>query len=410
MFSSIFRQFIALRPPVRALIFLFWIYDFTGGMVGVFTQIFLYQKFTSLELNILATIVLFTGIMVGFVIPGMFATFWRINIKRGFAWSFLFLGLSILYLLSITNTWHAYLAMFFWGFGQGVFWLTVNTFELSETRDAERDFYASALNAGTQVLGLAGPAAATVLIWLSASVLHIGTYTLLFTVAPAIYLLGFLCFSNIADYRPPRIRWADVVYYFTDRKNQAAQLYTFGTGVRQTLSVIVLPLVTLAILGTALRVGIYSTLFAILSALCVLAVARYRTPQNRILIYAITVVGIAAATVWLGFAFTFAALVIYAVVDAALSPVMGVTMHVVDLSAMEVGRSDTDFYATMILRDFFLWLWRSIGGLMLLVLVFVMGGLAGRSLSFGLYALAGAYFITYFGAYLFTRVHHAVVS
>ena len=409
MFSSTFRQFSALRPPVRALVFLFWIYDFTGGMVGVFTQIFLYQRFTSLELNIIATIVFYTGIMVGFVIPGIFATYLQLNIKRGFAWSFLFLGLSLLYLLSITDTWHAHVAMFFWGFGQGVFWLTVNTFELSETKNEERDSYASALNAGTQVLGLAGPAAATALLWISSSVLHLGTYTLLFTVAPAIYLLGFFCFSSIADYRPPRIRWEDIRYYFTDRKNQAAQLYTFGTGIQQTLGVIIMPLVTLAILGTALRVGVYNTLFAVLSALCVLAVAQYRTPKNRLFIYGITVFGVAAAVVWLGYAFTFLALAIYTVVDATFSPVMGVTAHVVDLSAMEVGRSDTDFYATMILRDFFLWVWRSIGGLVLLVLVALAGGLESRSLSFGLYALAVAFGVTYFGAYLFTRLHHSVV-
>ena len=410
MFAANYRQFVALRPSVRSLIYLFWIYDFTGGMVGVFTQIFLFQRFTSLELNIIATIVFYTGIMAGFVIPGIAATFWRMNIKRGFAWSFLFLGLSILYLLTITDTWHAYLAMFFWGFGQGVFWLTVNTFELSETRDGERDFYASALNAGTQVLGLAGPAAATALIWLSGSVLHLGTYTLLFTMAPIIYLLGFFCFSSIADYRPPRIRWADITFYVTDRKNQAAQLYTFGTGIQQTLGVIVLPLATLAILGTALKVGIYNTFFAVLSALCVLAVARYRNTKNRLFIYGVTVLGIAASVVWLGYAFTFLALIVYTVVDATLSPVMGVTTHVVDLSAMEVGRHDADFYATMILRDFFLWIWRSLGGLVLLCLVVLAGGLANRSLSFGLYALAGAYLLTYFGAYLFTRLHHSVVS
>ena len=151
--------------------------------------------------------------------------------------------------------------MFFWGFGQGIFWLTVNTFELSETRDEERDFYASALNAGTQILGLAGPACATILIWLSGTVLQLSTYTLLFTVTPAIYLFGFFCFSSIRDYRPPHIRWLDIIHYLTDRRNQIAQLYTFGTGFQQILGSTIPPLVIFSILGTAFKVGIYDTFF-----------------------------------------------------------------------------------------------------------------------------------------------------
>ena len=407
MFSSTFIQFKAMRPSLRSLVFLFWIYAFTQGMVSIFTQIFLYQKFTSLELNIIANIVFYTGIMVGFCIPGILATLWQINIKQGFAWSFFFLGLSILYLLQITDTWHAYLAMFFWGFGQGIFWLTVNTFELSETRDEERDFYASALNAGTQILGLAGPACATILIWLSGTVLQLSTYTLLFTVTPAIYLFGFFCFSSIRDYRPPHIRWLDIIHYLTDRRNQTAQLYTFGTGFQQILGVTIPPLVIFSILGTAFKVGLYDTFFAIFSAICILVIARYRTPENRILIYGVTTLGIVLATVWLGYAFTFLALILYTATKGILSPSLNVSSHVIDLGAMEIGRTDTDFYATMILRDFFLWMWRGLGGLIFLALLgFIGAGYTG--LSIGLYLLAAALVVTFAGAYLFMQMKRVV--
>ena len=255
MVTTTFRQFREMRPSVRSLVFLYWIYDFTVSMVGIFVQLFLYQRFSSLELNVIATILFYTGIMVGFCIPGVLAALWRLNIKQGFVWSFLCMGLSLVYLLQVTDTLHAYFAMFLWGLGQGVFWLTVNTFELSETIKEERDYYSSMLAAGAQVLGLAGPACATAFIWLSGSVLHLGTFTLLFTVAPAFYLLGFFCFSHIREYRPPHIRWSDIAYYFTDRKNQAAQLYTLGSGFQDTLGIIVPQLVIFLILGTALKVG-----------------------------------------------------------------------------------------------------------------------------------------------------------
>lgn len=403
MLSNTLGKFFGMRSSVRSLVFLYWIYAFTGSMVGVFTQIFLYQKFTSVSLNVVATIVFYTGIMIGLVVPGFFAAVWRLNIKRGFMWSFLIIGVSILYLLHISTVWEAYLAMFLWGVGQGVFWLTVNTFELSETKDGERDFYSSVLNAGNQVLSLAGPATAALLIWLSSNILNLGTYTLLFTVAPAVFLLGFFCFSNIRDYRPQPIQWADVRHFFTDRRNQAAQLYTLGTGFQQTLGITVPPLVILLILGTPLRVGVYNTFFAIFSAVCILVIAQYRTPENRIKIYGITTFGVVLAIVWFGYAFSLAALVIYTLVDGILSPLMNVSSHVIDLSAMEIGRSESDFYATMILRDFFLWVWRSLGGIVFLLVIGLVGT-EKASLSAGLYLLAGGFLTMYFGAFLLHKI------
>lgn len=403
MLNHAVENFKAMRPSVKALVFLYWIYSFAGSMVGVFTQLFLYQRFTSLPLNIIATILFYTGIMLGFCIPGFIAAVRHLNIKQGFFWSFVLMGVSILYLLGTDSMIHAYLAMLFWGVGQGVFWLTVNTFELAETEDHERDFYSSALRAGNQVLSLAGPASAVFLIWLSDSILHLGTYTLLFTVAPAVYLLGFFCFSRIRDYRPQPIRWADVRHFFVDRRNQAAQIYMLGSGFQDTLGVIIPPLVILAILGTTLRVGLYNALFAAFSAVCVIVIARYRTPENRLAIYGVTTAVLAAVTAWFGWAFSLAALVIYTVVEGVISPILGVSSHVIDLSSMEIGRKGSDFYATMVLREIFLWIWRSAVGIAFLILVGLLGT-EHASLSSGLYLLAAGIVITYAGAFLFLRL------
>lgn len=403
MLQAARKKFSELGPPIRALLSLYWINAFVAGMIGIFIQIFLYQKFTSIPLNILATMVYYTGIMAGFTIPGLLASFWRFNIKRGFVWSFMLTALSIVYLLYTATMAEAFIAMFLWGLGQGVFWLTVNTFELSETKSGERDFYSSVLNAGNQILSLVGPASGTLLVWLSGSVFHIGTYTLLFIVAPIVYFLGFFSFSRIRDYRPARIEWADVVHFFTDRRNQAAQLYTLGTGIQQTLGITVPPLVILFILGTALRVGIYNTVFAVFSAFCVLLIAQYRTESNRLKIYGATTLCIMLVTIWFGYAFTFGALVLYTIATAILSPIQNVSSHVIDLDAMEVGRSESDFYATMILRDVFLWIWRCVGGLIFLVLVHFFGA-EQISLSAGMYLLAAGLAVTYAGAVLFVRI------
>ncbi len=402
MFGTTLSRVKALRPSVRSLLYLYWINAFTTGLTGVFIQIFLYQKFTSLPLNVLATMSLHTGIMLGFCVPGYFTARLRLNSKGGFIWSFVVTGISIFALLFITNAVSALIVMLLWGFGQGIYWLTVNTFELTETQDGERDFYSSVLNSGNQILSLLGPACATLLIWLSGVVFHIGTFTLLFTVTPAVYLLGFLCFAAISDYRPKPLEWADVTHFFTDRRNQYAQLYTGGMGFQQTLGITVPPLVILLILGTPLRVGIYSTLFAIFSAVCILAVAQYRTQSNRLTIYGLTTLGLTVAISTLSYLFSFVGLITYTVLEGVFTPLNNVSSHVVDLASMEIGRKDSDFYATMILRDLSLWFWRTLSGIVfLLALQFLPNEKA--YLSFGLYLLAAGLVFTYLGAYFLVK-------
>ena len=109
--------------------------------------------------------------------------------------------------------------------------------------------------------------------------------------------------------------------------------------------------------------------------------------------------GLIAVTIFLGFSFTFIALVVYTVVEAFLSPLMNVSTHVIDLNSMEIGRTETDFYATMILRDFILWICRSLGVLVLLVVV-TSATTHESGLSHALYLHAGAFVLTFVGAYL----------
>ena len=402
MFANTWGKFFAMRPSVRALLYVFWIYEFVGGMVGIFIQLYLYQKFTDVSLNMLATMVFFTGIMIGFCVPGFAASVWRLNSKHGFLLSFVVMSVSLMYLVRIETLAEAFVAMGLWGLGQGLFWLTVNTFELAETKNHERDFYSSMLNAGAQTFGLLGPACATALIWLGMT-LGLGPYALLFTVAPLVYLLGFLCFRYLQDYRPPRVVWADIKHFFTDRTNHVAQFYTIGSGIEGILGIAVVPLATLFILTTALRVGVYETVFALLSAAGVLLLAPYRNDSNRLVIYGLSVTVIAAVTAWLGAELTFVSLVVYTVLNALLSPIKNVSAHVLDLQVMETGRKETDFYATMLLRDFFLWVWRCAGGLAFLWLVQHTETQA-VAIQTGLYLLAGALIFRYLTAVVFVKL------
>lgn len=283
--------------------------------------------------------------------------------------------------------------------GHGFFWLTVHTFELTETHDHERDLYSSIVSAGSQILMFAAPAVATFLLWVS-GMLGWGTYTLLFIITPLSYLAGLFCFSNIKSYYPKQVVWADVQHFFSDRKNQLAQLYMFGSGVGDTFGLIIPPLAALFILGGALEVGVYKIFFGIFSALVLLIVAKWRTESNRLGIYAFTTVLLVLVTVYFGYALTFTALVVYTIINGILTPLREVSSHVIALQTMEsIGREGVDFYPTMIFRDALLWVARCVGCFVFLVAIYFFDT-EQQFLALGLYLLALSHVVTYWGVSL----------
>jgi hypothetical protein len=402
MLLKLWREFKDLRPPVRALVTLSWVYFFSGSLLDVFLQVYLYESFSSLLLNVIATLVMFTGIMVGFVVCGYLASIFRINIQSGFALSFFATAVSVPLLLMSTGATGAYCALFLNGIGQGLFWLTIHTFELTETANHERDFYSSVLSGGAIFLDLLGPAVATAFLVISAW-LGLGTYTLLFVFIPFVYLLGLPQFRHIRRYQPERVVWHDIRHFITDRRNMSAQPYLAGSGAYHFLATLVPPLVAFSLLGSAFSVGVYSSLLAVFSAVCVLVLATVRTEKNRLPILVTASVLLAVYTAFVGFEFTLTTFVLYSIALGVLNPIISVSAHVIDLQTMEsVGRPKADFYATMLLRDFSLWVWRFV--VALIFLIALSFGLEGESLlSFGLYVTALALLLRLFGAVVLVR-------
>jgi MFS family permease len=389
----------AMRPAMRSLVFLYWIYSFVGSAIGVFLQVYLYELFSSVRLNIIAALISFTGIMIGFCVYGYIASLFRFNARHGFLLSFASMTVGILSMAAAHTFLQASMAMLLVGIGGGFFWLTIHTYELVETRDEERDVYSTMLSVGDQVFSLAGPAFATLLI-LGAHLLHWGDFSLLFISVPFTYLLGFFFFGSLSNYHPQPIRWHDVVHFVTEKRNRAAQFYLFGGSANNIMKQTLMPLVSLVILGTALNVGVFNTFFAVASAACLLVVGGYRHKGNRLFILAVTTLMLAALSVLLGTYLTFVMLMVFSFGVAVLQPLMRVSQHVIDLQTMDsIGCKESDFYPTMVLRDFSLWFWRMVvGGIFLVVIAAMQNDL--HEVSIGMYFVAGTYIATYLGARL----------
>ncbi len=388
-----------MRTQLRSLIFLFWVYSFVSRAVSAFSQIYIYQMFDSIQLNIIASMATFTGIMIGFSIYGAIAAQYRLNAKYGFLLSFIFTALGLILLPLARDVPEACGAVTVRGIGAGFFWLTVHTYELMESRDHERDIYSTFLSAGDQIITLASPAFATLLIWLSHD-LGLGDYTLLFLATPPIFLLGLPSLGALKDYRPEPIGGHDLVHFVADRRNQAAEIYLLGGAASHILSSTLIPLAAITVLGSALNVGGFNTVFAIAGALALLAVGSRRRPENRLLILGLSSIVLIALNLMLGYSLTIVTLVVYTIGTSIMQPISRVSQHVIDLKTMDgMAHSASDFYPAMILRDVALWVWRmAVAGLLL---AFAGGVGTGReAISLGMYLIAGAIVVTYAGAWI----------
>jgi Major Facilitator Superfamily len=392
-------QFWSMRSRLRSLVFLFWIYSFVSQAVGLFSAIYIYKLFDSVQLNIVAAMASFTGIMISFCIYGWIAAQARLNAKYGFPLSFVFTALGLILLTFASDVPQACAAVAIRGIGSGFFWLTIHTYELMESRDHERDIYSTFLSAGNQVITFTAPAFATFLIWLSHH-LGLGEFTLLFLATPPVFLLGLPSLGALKDYRPEPIARHDLVHFVADRRNLAAQVYLMGGAATHILLNTLIPLASIVVLGTALNVGGFNTVFAIAGALALLAVGSRRRPDNRLTILGLSTIALMALNLMLGYSLTLTTLIVYTIGTSVMQPVMRVSQHVIDLKTMDgMAHAASDFYPAMILRDVALWIWRMTAAALLLVFAGSAGTGAG-ALSPGMYMIAGAMAVTYAGAWI----------
>lgn len=390
-------QFRALRPPVRALVYLYWIYMLVTAVIGVFTQIYVYQLFESVSFNIVTSMLSFTGLMLSFCGYGAIAARLGISSRYGFFLSFLFTSVGVVMLSMAGDMASAAAAMTMMGIGAGFFWLTIHTYELVETHDHERDVYSTYLSAGTQIISLVGPAAATALIYV-AHVYGWSEFSLLFIATPVLFILGFFFFDQLSDYRPAPIRGDDVAHFVSDRRNQTAQMYLFGGAATHILQEALIPLVLISVLGTALNVGGFNTLFALVGAAALLFVGARRHAGNRLQILGICAGVIVILSIVLGHTLTVPVLILYAFGTNIAQPLLRVSEHVIDLQTMgSVGHHESDFYPTMIFRDFSLWAWRMVAGLALLFAISSVE-VDAQALIIGMYLIAVSFVILYMGA------------
>ncbi len=381
------------------MVFLFWIYVFVASLTSIFVQLYMYDTFGSIAMNVIALMVNYTGLLMGFCGLGYLFAKYQMDLKSGYVAAFFLMALPFLFLYGDVTRLDVFGFMFTGGVGSGLYWLTIHTFELTETKDKEREFYSSMLSVGSQLIGVGAPIIGTMLLLLSASIWEGQSYTLLFAVAPLVYLLGLLFFAEINSYRPKPIRKKDIMHFLNEKRNRSSQLYMLGGSFMLTWGSAVIPVASLLLLENVQSVGIFNSLFGVVSALTLIFAANFRHDGNRFAFLAITALGMSFFFVFPAVSFTLLAFSLHTLGMTILGPLYRVSGHVIDLETMErLAHEESDFYPTMIMRDVSLFVWRIVSCVALLALIAAMESEVA-SVRAGFFGMAFFPLVTLLGVY-----------
>jgi hypothetical protein len=383
-----------IGPRIRSLLGIAWLYDISSTLWGTFIHIYIFGLFKDIRFNMTAEIVAYFGTMLGFCVAGYLFARTRADIRIAFYAGFVILAASFVTILAGSSQENILLFMLINHIGHGLYWLSLHTYEIHTTRDNERDFYSSLLSAGGNLIDILAPALATMLL-VAGTFAHIGQFTLLFVVAPVFYLAATPFIRSFQEYRAQPIQWADVAHFLADRRNHAVQPFIASEGLQQIIATIVMPLTAFVVFGSAVAVGVFSTTIAILGAISIVYIGFLRSSRNRLLLLRIGSSTMAILSLSLAWVLSFTTLVAFRVGLVFAKPLVDVSKHVINLRTMEsIGRSDRDFFATMLLRDLMLWVWRTLGGLVFLIVTMFIP--SSGTLPIGLIMLAFSYLAFYF--------------
>jgi hypothetical protein len=250
---------------------------------------------------------------------------------------------------------------------------------------------------------LLGPALATVLLYISSTIFHLGTFTLLFIFTAVLYLFGLSFSRKLPEYRPSPVLWADIKYFFSNNRNKVLQFSVIGEALPNSIGSVVIPVILVSILGTSIAVGIYNTIVGVGSAICIVLFSRYLNLRNRFTVVMYGTAVTVLAYVWLGTTFSFFVLILYALATSTAGPLMDIAVRAITFRTMEsLERPQSDFYANMILRELCLWAWRILAGILFLGVLYLTQTQHSQ-LSVGLYLTALGSVITLIAARKITK-------
>ncbi len=398
MFTKTLHRFRALPDDARAMVFLYWVYEFSQMIVGLFLNVFVYETTGSLLCLLIYNLVFFCLVAVGFSGWGYVVAQRQISLKYNYLRAFTIYILSFLSLIFLPRDF-GYLLLFaaFNGLGLGMFWVGVHSYEMLTTTEENRDFYSSMVSLGTQIFSTVSPLVATLSFYLSEQVFHLETFEILFWILPFVYLCSLPFLFKLPDYTPKRIPHSEWKRLIFDPKLKKVRRYILSGGLPWGFRSALYPAISLLSLKTVINIGLLQTLMGGVSVLALVLLSHRRHEGNRVQILLYAVLGMMAAFSLLFFwelsPWFFG---LFSLSLTLLSPIYRVSEHVLDLKAMEQLSGEHSFYPGLVYRDALIWVGRSLAlGFLTLLLLFTT---ETQTLQIGIAAIIASYYWMYWNA------------
>jgi len=368
MFQKTLHRFRELPDSTRAMIVLFWVYDFSQSIVGLFLNVFVFLETKSLFDLIIYNLVFFLFVGLGFSGWAYLLSRTQASLKYNYLRAFLIYILSFSVLIFLPHTF-AYLLLFgaLNGLGLGMFWVGVHGYEMLTTSNENRDFYSSMVSLGAQFFAILSPFIATLSFYLSSTIFHLETFQLLFWILPLVYLCSLPVIFKLPAYTPPKIPTVEWIRLFFSPALSTIRRYIFWGSLMAGLNSVLLPAIAILSLKTVLNLGIFQTLAGVFSILTILVLSHKRHEGNRvsILFYAIFSL-ILSLTLLLFWQESPVVYMLFSLLLILIQPIYRVSEHVLDLHSMDLLSGEQGFYPGMVYRDIVIWLGRTLALLVIL--------------------------------------------
>ncbi|KKQ35739.1 MAG: hypothetical protein US50_C0006G0012 [Candidatus Nomurabacteria bacterium GW2011_GWB1_37_5] len=375
MYQSL-TKFKHLSAEKKSMLALFWVYEFANTTAGIFVNIFVFLDTRSLWVLALLILVQVTATLIGFTGFGYLLAEYQRSMRWNYLRSFSIYFISFIWLALTPHTLPFLIVFYFlYGLGGGIFWATNHSYELIYTKneDGDRDFYASMVQSGTQLIFILSPLLGTALLLLADKVFQIETFSLLFWVLPFIYLLSLPFLFRLPHFVPKPITKSDIKSFMTDGEHSQIRWYyilSAGELIRGVISVFF----AVVALKTAVNIGLWETAVAIISFFAVFTLANTRRENNRLKIMLNAICGFLIAFAFLYFSSTyFYFYLIYSVLMVFFRPMYRVSQHAIDLHSMEfLSRGRSSFYPGILYREIILYIGRFFALMFVIVMSLVL--------------------------------------
>lgn len=375
MFLSQYTMFkeniLKLDKQTSSIVSIMFFYNFSSIVLNTFFGVIIFGLNNSLlDLLIYSLIMIFVSDF-SFFIFGLLTSFFKLNMKKNYLFSIIINTLSYIWLIFFhSDIIDFYIFGILHGLSIGTYWLSLHTYELSHTKNKNRDFYVSVISVGTQVLNLAVPFLSTIIFYFSLKVFN-NEYLLLFYIIPFIYMFSLLPLKNINEFSSEKIYFKQLIKKLFSKEAKIISLYTFFDSFKFGNLIVLNSYITITALKSLLNIGIAATLFSIITIFLTAILSNYINQNNRLITMLVGVIGIIFAYLPLYFDINIYTFAWWSLLLIIFNPFYEITSRLINLYSMEKLKINNSFYTGMLYRTIILWFGRvfSLGLFIFLYLV-----------------------------------------